>query len=325
MSAHSIDEPCADESPKSRAVVETLLEIASTARFFRSVDGRLYAQVPVDDRQEIFGLKSTAFRDWLIEGYRCEHGEVPPSGAVKTVVTSLEARARFDRSVPAVHVRVGRDCEPRAGDFYIDLGDSSGRAVKINARGWIVVDKPAVRFRRPDGQLALPAPSREGSIERLHAYVNLTQEDFRLLVGWLAAALLPEGPYPVLAIHGEQGSAKSTLAKIVRLLVDPQASPVLAQPGSTRDLMVTALGGWLLVYDNISVLPNWLSDSFCRLATGGGFSARALYSDDERRTMHAERAVVLNGVDEFVRRDDLADRCVFLQPPPISVTSRRGG
>ena len=196
--------------------------------------------------------------------------------------------------------------------------------MKINARRWLVVDQPAVKFRRPDGQLrAAGSEPRRARSSGCDAYVNLTEPDFRLLVGWLAAALLPEGPYPVLAIHGEQGSAKSTLAKVVRLLVDPQASPVLAQPCSTRDLMVTAFGGWLLVYDNISILPNWLSDSLCRLATGGGFSGRALYSDDERRTIHAERPVVLNGVDEFVRRDDLADRCVFLQPPPISQTSRR--
>ena len=80
--------------------------------------------------------------------------------------------------------------------------------MKINAAGWLVVDKPVVKFRRPDGQLALPVPKRDGSIERLHAYVNLTEPDFRLLVGWLAAALLPEGPYPVLAIHGEQGFGK---------------------------------------------------------------------------------------------------------------------
>ncbi len=323
MSVESIGDGRADESQQSEGVVEALLRIASRARFFRSADGRFHAQVPIGDRQEIYGLKSTALCDWLIESYRCERGELPPTGAVRSVVTSLVARARFDYSMPSVYVRVGRDGESGAGDFYIDLGDSSGRAVKINARGWLVVDKPAVKFRRPEGQLPLPVPKREGSIERLHAYVNLTEPDFRLLVGWLAAALLPEGPYPVLVIHGEQGSAKSTLAKVVRLLIDPQASPVLAQPGSTRDLMVTALNGWLLVYDNISSLPIWLSDSLCRLATGGGFSGRALYSDDERRTVHAERAVILNGVDEFVRRDDLADRCAFLKPPPISHLSRR--
>ena len=85
-----------------------LLRIASTAQFFRSADGRFHAQVPIGDRQEIYGLKSTAFGDWLIESYRCERGELPPAGAVRSVVTSLVARARFDRSMPAVHVRVGR-------------------------------------------------------------------------------------------------------------------------------------------------------------------------------------------------------------------------
>ena len=189
MSGDSIEEPRLDESQKSGVVVEALLKTAALARFFRSADGRLHAEVPVDGRWEIYGLKSTAFRHWLIESYRCERGELPPAGAVRTVITSLEARARFDRSVPAVHVRVGRDSGERAGDFYIDLGDDSGRAVKINARGWLVVDKPTVRFRRPDGQLPLPAPRRDGSIERLQAYVNLTEADFRLLVGWLAAAL----------------------------------------------------------------------------------------------------------------------------------------
>jgi hypothetical protein len=87
--------------------------------------------------------------------------------------------------------------------------------------------------------------------------------------------------------------------------------------------MVTAFGGWLIVYDNISALPNWFSDGLCRLATGGGYAGRALYSNDQRSIIHAERPVILNGVDEFVRRDDLADRCVFLHLPAIAETDRR--
>ena len=117
--------------------------------------------------------------------------------------------------MPAMHVRepARRTRIERAAEFFVDLGDDSGQAVRITAQEWSVIDRPPVAFRRPDGLLALPV-QREGSIERLQAYVNLTEQDFRLLVGWLAAALLPERPYPVLAIHGEQGSAKSTLAKI---------------------------------------------------------------------------------------------------------------
>ena len=183
--------------------------------------------------------------------------------------------------------RVGRDGEGSGADIYLDLGDSAGRAVKINAREWEVVARPPIHFRRPGGLLPLQEPSHDGWIELLRSYVNVSEPEFRLLIGWMAAALLPEGPYPILAIHGEQGSAKSTLARVVRGLIDPQASPLLAEPHSTRDLIVTARSGWLLAYDNISELPDWLSDSLCRLATGGGFAGRRLYSDDERNVIEA--------------------------------------
>jgi hypothetical protein len=95
------------------------------------------------------------------------------------------------------------------------------------------------------------------------------------------------------------------------------------QPKSTRDLMVTAVNGWLLAYDNISLIPNWLSESLCQLVFGGGFAGRALFSDDARSDIHAQRPVILNGIEDFVRRGDLTDRTVFLHLPPIVPTKRR--
>ena len=92
-------------------------------------------QVPVDNRHEIYGLLSSEFRDWLSESYRSERGELPPGGAVGRVLSSLKARARLGREGPAVSVRVGRPGEPgeRCEEYYIDLGDAGGRAVKISA------------------------------------------------------------------------------------------------------------------------------------------------------------------------------------------------
>ena len=98
---------------------------------------------------------------------------------------------------------------------------------------------------------------------------------------------------------------------------------MLAAPGSTRDLIVTALNGWLVAYDNISTVRDWLSDGLCRLATGGGFAGRSLFTNDERKVIYAQRPVILNGIDEFVNREDLADRCVFLHLPTIHASSRR--
>jgi len=46
--------------------------------------------------------------------------------------------------------------------------------------------------------------------------VNLASEnDFVLVAAWLLGALRAGGPYPVLAIAGEQGSAKTVLSKLL--------------------------------------------------------------------------------------------------------------
>jgi hypothetical protein len=207
------------ERPSS---VRALTQLASGARLFRSADGQYCAQVPVGDRLEVYGLRSDGFRDWLIDGYMNSQTEPPSSWAIRRVVGMLEARARFTAGMPEVFVRVGQDGDGAGATYYIDLGDSSGEAVAICDRGWTVVDRPGVHFRRPAGLVRLPMPARDGSIELLRAYVNLTEPDFRLMIAWLTAALRPVGPYPVLVLNGEQSSGKSTLARILRLLIDPQ-------------------------------------------------------------------------------------------------------
>ena len=312
------------EKSDRQTSVALLTRLASSARLFRSADGRFCAQVPVGDRLEIYGLRSAGFRDWLIDGYMTDQPEPPSSWAIRRVVGMLEARARFTTGIPEVFVRVGQDGDGDGDSaYFLDLGDPSGRAVAIRDQGWSVVDRPGVHFRRPEGLLPLPLPARDGSIDLLRPYVNLTEPDFRLMIAWLTAALRPVGPYPILVLNGEQASGKSTLARILRLLIDPQACPVLALPSSTENLMATAVNGWLLVYENISTIPDWLSDCVCQLAFGGGFASRTLFTNDERSVIYAQRPVILVGIDDFVVRGDLRDRSVFLHLPAIPATSRR--
>ena len=116
---------------------------------------------------------------------------------------------------------------------------------------------------------------------------------------------------------------KSTLARILRFLIDPQTSPVLALPSSTENLMATAVNGWLLAYENISAIPDWLSDCVCQLAFGGGFASRTLFTNDERSVIYAQRPVILVGITDFVLRGDLRDRSVFLHMTAIPDDSTR--
>jgi hypothetical protein len=317
-------EDIADEpSATAETGLEVLWRLASEAQLFRSADGRFHARVKIGGRDEFYALKSAGFRDWLTKAYFADRRQPPSHSSIQRVIAVLEAEARFDGGMPSVAIRVGRDRAGNDSNYFIDLGDPTGRAIWICAEGWLLVDKPDVQFRHPDGLLPLPVPAIDGSIDLLRPYVNVDDNEWPLLVTWLTAALRPVGPHPILVLYGEQGSAKTTLAKVLRLLIDPQDCPIFSEPKSTRDLMVTAVNGWLLSYDNLSILPPWLSDSFCRLVSGGGFAARALYTNEERSVITAQRPVILNGIDEFVRRGDLIDRAVFLHLKTIPHTRRR--
>ena len=221
----------------------------------------------------------------------------------------IEAKAHFDAPERKVHIRVaGLDRR-----LYLDLGDESWRAVEIDASGWRVIDNPPVRFRRAAGMKPLPIPVSGGSVEVLRSFLNVQSDtDFVLAVVWALAVLRDCGPYPVLALSGEQGSAKSTFSAILRALLDPNTAPLRALPREDRDLFIAATNGHVLAFDNVSGLRPWTSDTLCRLATGGGFAVRQLYTDQDEVLFDAARPVILNGIEDIVERPDLADRAVFL-------------
>ncbi|WP_245499802.1 hypothetical protein [Tepidamorphus gemmatus] len=232
----------------------------------------------------------------------------------------IEAKAHFDAPERTVHVRVAAliDC------LYLDLGDETWRAVEIDAAGWRVIENPPVRFRRAPGMLALPLPVLGGSVATLRSFLNVRSDaDFELVVAWALACLRHRGPYPVLVLSGEQGSAKSTFSAILRALLDPNTAPLRALPREDRDLFIAAGNGHVLAFDNVSGLPAWISDTLCRLATGGGFAVRQLYTDQDEMLFDASRPVILNGIEDIVARPDLADRALFLTLDPIPEERRR--
>ncbi len=52
-------------------------------------------------------------------------------------------------------------------------------------------------------------------------------------------------------------------------------------PRNPAELVQQLAHHWMPIYDNITSIPLWISDTFCRATTGDGFSKRELYTDDE--------------------------------------------
>jgi hypothetical protein len=167
-------------------------------------------------------------------------------------------------------------------------------------------------------------PEQGASLEQLTSLLNLPgRDELVLLATWLLAALRPGSPYPLLVIAGEQGSAKTVLSKMLRALVDPNVAPVRSLPREKRDLFIAANNGHVLAFDNLSALAPWLSDALCRLASGGSFAVRQLYTDQDEVLFDAARPIILNGIEDVVSRPDLADRALFLTLPYLSEAQRR--
>ena len=131
------------------------------------------------------------------------------------------------------------------------------------------------------------------------------------------------GPYPIIALAGEQGSAKSTFSKVLRALLDPNFAPLRAIPNDEQDMFISAQNSHVLAFDNVSNISTSVSDVLCRLATGGGFATRQLYSDSAETIFHASRPIILNGIEDIVSRSDLADRTIFLHLSAIREQDRR--
>jgi len=317
--AHSVSRYEPEETTGQETQAQLLVRISEAAELFHTKDGECWATIPVGGHAEHWPVRSTEFRRFLSQRFYMIEGKPPGTQAIYDALNVIEARAQFEGPTETVHTRLAK----HGSTVYLDLANKDWEAVRITPAGWQVVINPPVKFRRGKGALPLPYP-RQGDIGLLRQYVN-AQDDtaWQLLVSFILACFDPEGPYPVLLIYGEQGSAKSTTARVIKELIDPSDVPLRGTPRDERDLAIAAKNAWVLAFDNVSSLPDWLSDAFCRLSTGAGWATRKLYTDDEEEIFNFKRPCVLNGITEFGSRHDLIDRALVVTLAQIPEKKRK--
>lgn len=308
------------ESSAPRASqADDLVALANDVELFHDPDGEAYASVPVAGHVETYRVRARPFREWLEHRFYASKGKSPNAQALQDALGVLSGRARFEGAEHGVFTRIAA-----LGDHIVlDLGDAEWRAVEVTAEGWRVLAQSPVKYRRPKGVLPLPFPVSGGDLGRLRAFLNVEPDQWVLVLGWLLASLAPGGPYPVLILTAEQGSGKSTVARLLRALFDPNEAPLRSEPRDNRDLMIAARNGAVVALDNLSRLSRGESDDLCRLATGGGLSTRTLYTNDDETLFSETRPVLLTGIEDLADRGDLLDRAILVGCPTIRPEARR--
>jgi hypothetical protein len=321
------DEQTEIDEEKDESQAQMLRRLAlEQATLFCTPGGERYARIERNGHYETLTIneRNGAFKRWLIHRYgSITGGLIPNATALSSAISSLEAEAEFGNEPrQEVYLRIAH----KDGRIYLNLANEAQEVVEIDTKGWRILEKKSpVCFRQPNGMLPLPRPERDGSLSEIVRFINVEadSDDGILMLAWLIGIFHPTGPYPILNVHGERGSAKSTTTRYFRTLIDPHQAPTRKEPEDPRTLAIMAHNNAIIALDNLSHIPSWLSDALCRLATGAGDAYRKNYTDDEEMIFSAIRPIVLNGIEEVATRGDLLDRAITINLPEIKESKRK--
>lgn len=300
------------------ADIAVRLVLESKAELFHDERDDPYAVVHLPEGCRILALKSNKFKQWVSHLIWSNEGKAYGTDVLTAAIRALSGMACFDKPLKELSVRSAW----AEDNIWLDINGM--QAICVTPDGWDVVKKPPILFRSFQSQRPLVEPVRGGDIAELLSFVNIQDDHAKLLfMCYLVAALVPDIPIAALVVHGMHGTAKTTLLKVVKNLIDPSAVEVRAAVHDPGEFALAAWQNRVLFFDNLSSVPVWLSDALCRAVTGEGWAKRTLYTDEDTTFFEYKRVVGLAGINLVANRPDLLDRSIILSLAPVSPENRR--
>jgi hypothetical protein len=308
----SQDDEGHDEGKKKESQVDILMRLAEqhVQDWFTDQYREAHARFKVGDHFEIWPILGRDFRDWLGGLYYSATGKGCGPDAMRTALATCSAKARFGGSGEhELHVRVAA----HDNALWYDLADAGWRSVRITSDEWKIISDTPILFRRLRNTGPQVEPVRGGDIDDVFKLINLKDARARILFkAWLLAAVMPNIPHPAMLFYGPQGSAKTSAFRTVKAILDPGTKKTDTAPRVPSDLVKLLHNQWFSGFDNLSTLPAWVSDCFCRAVTGDGYSERLLYTNNDELVLTFRRVIAMNGINIVATRPDLLDRSILI-------------
>lgn len=305
---------------KKSALQKVLDHFGNDIAFFHDAYDACFAEINFDTHKELHEINSKRFKSLINKIIYQIDKRALGKPAQDDIINTLAAKALYDGARIDVKYRVNSS----ANGLALDLCNNKWEYIKITKDGWNVTAIDTQLFCRSAEMNSLPHPNKTGDIDLLWNYLNIkNDDDKKLVISWLVSVCFSDISYAHMVLNGGQGCAKSSATMVLKSIVDPHQCLLRSLPSSEQDLFIHAKNNHILTYDNVSGFNQKISDAFCKLSTGGAYSKRALYTDNEESIINAQCPVILNGISDFVTKQDLIDRSIILELQTISSPDRK--
>ena len=306
---------------------KTIVDIAismvrENIELFHTKYDEAYARIKRDGFVEIRKIKSLQMKRYISSVFYKNTKKALSSNNIQNAIDAFDALATNEGKEETVFKRIAYF----NNKLYLDLADEKWRVVVISQEGWRILNNSPINFVRFKNTLPLPEPRQSGKniLDELRKLFNLENEkDFYLIIDFLLNILSPFESYIGLALIGEQGTAKTTAARIIKHILDPDRKTKLTTPKNEEDLIISSRTSKLLLFDNLSKCTQKFSDSLCRLLDGSGIAKRRLFTDEDESVLYASSPIILTSITNPFMYPDLLDRIVMLNLKPIDSKKRK--
>ena len=305
------------EKMSERAAVEYDLKKVYKAGLSLVTDANTeQVYIQINGRKNV-ALDSIEGKRWLIQT------TTPPTqGRVSNLLMRLDAQAT-DAPKISLLPRVA----PDGKDIVYNLGRKSGETIRVSRekKTWEIQEVGTKWFVSPAGELPQVTPIAGGNVMRIFEFANINKEHRELFVCLMIAYFLPDIDYPIMYIHGEKGSGKSTAALFVKHLVDPNGISLESSINQQdiREAKVALSSSYLTVLDNISFITQGFSDLLATAATGGGFRDRQLHTNKDVVLTTMKKPIIITAVNQEAKREDLLSRLILFEVDRLPQTGSK--
>lgn len=272
----------------------------------------------------VVGGGTPDLRSFLTTEYLKRFKAVAPKSMVTDAMNAIDSYCKETSEIKVLSYRNGRS--ESTGNCWVDLARKDGKMVGINEKGWWIADQPDedVFFRRSSGLLEMPLPeksnpaeARKALMEHYRPLFNINDEEFYMVLAWMATHTVADWSAPVAMFLGESGSGKTSATTAVSVVLESITKSGAIMPEKADDIAVTVSAKSISLWNNVSFISKAQSDNICQYIDGSVYEKRKLHSNKDVVELDLNPSILLNGIAFGAINSDLKTRSIVFNLEPM--------